>query len=50
MDKYIGFDVNSKKTVACVIQGCEIIFWHLCCEGILQIPISLPLSALIHRG
>jgi len=30
--------------------GCEIIFWHLCCNGILQIPISLPLAALINRG
>jgi hypothetical protein len=29
--------------------GCEIIFWRLGGNGILQVPVSLPLAALIHR-
>ena len=41
---------NSSKYYLFSLGGCEVIFWHLCCDGILQIPISLPLSALIHRG
>jgi len=27
------------------LTGCEIIFWQLCGNGILQVPVSLPLSA-----
>ena len=30
-------------------RGCEIIFWRLGGNGILQVPVSLPLAALIHR-
>jgi len=41
---------NSSKYYLFFLSGCEVIFWHLCCDCILQIPISLPLSALIHRG
>lgn len=40
-----NFSLNFRKK-----NGCEIIFWNLCCKSILQIPVSPPLSTLIYYG
>jgi hypothetical protein len=46
---YIGGSVAS-SAYGIARAGCEIVFWQLCGNGILQVPVSLPLAALIHRG